>query len=80
MASFFKKDRIKLELLTNNDMLMMVEKGIRGGICHVIQINAKENNKYVENNNKNIESSYLMYSDVLNSFKWEKNVSTFDFI
>ena len=41
MVSFFKKDRIKLELLTNNDMLMMVEKGIRGGICHVIQINAK---------------------------------------
>ena len=80
MTSLFKKDRIKLELLTNNDMLIMVEKGIRGGICHAIQINAKENNKYVENNNKNLESSYLMYSDVLNGFKWEKNVSTFDFI
>ena len=32
-----KKTGVKLELLTNNDMFMMVEKGIRGGICHAIQ-------------------------------------------
>ena len=29
-----KKTEVKLELLTENDMLLMVEKGIRGGICH----------------------------------------------
>ena len=71
MASLFKKDRIKLELLTNNDMLMMVEKGIRPVICHAIHINGKGNNKYVENNNKDIESSYLMYSDANNWYGWE---------
>ena len=31
-----KKTEVKLELLTDADMLLMVEKGIRGGICHAI--------------------------------------------
>ena len=43
MASLFKKKlelklEVKLELLTNVDMLPMVEKGIRSGICHAIHI------------------------------------------
>ena len=36
MTSSFKKDRSKLELLTDIDILLMVEKAIRGGICHAI--------------------------------------------
>ena len=32
----FKKTQVKLDLLTDNDMLLMVEKGIRNGICHAI--------------------------------------------
>ena len=60
-------------------MLLMVEKGIRGGICHVIHICAKPN--------KIIELSYLIYLDInnlygwamsqklpVNGFKWKKNV------
>ena len=31
-----KNTKIKLDLLTDIDMLLMVEKGIRGGICHSI--------------------------------------------
>ena len=33
-----KKTRVKLGLLTGNDMLMIVEKGIREGMCHAINI------------------------------------------
>ena len=42
-----KKTGVKLELLTDVDMLLMVEKGIRGGICHAIHRYAKANNKYM---------------------------------
>ena len=43
-----KKTKVKLDLLTDIDMLLMVEKGIRGGICHSIYQYAKANNKYKE--------------------------------
>ena len=68
MASLFK---IRLELLTDIDMLSMVKKVIRGGICHAIHIYEKANNKYMKNYNKNIESSYLMYLDANNLYGWE---------
>ena len=34
MASYFEKTKVKLDLLTDINMLLIVEKGIRGGICH----------------------------------------------
>ena len=55
-------------------MLLMVEKGIRDGICHVIHRCAKENNKYMKNYDKNIESLYLIYLDA-KKFVWMGNVS-----
>ena len=44
-----KKREVKLELLTNNDMLLMIEKGIRGGLFHAIHKYAKANNMYIRN-------------------------------
>ena len=52
-----KKTGVNLELLTDIDMLLMVKKGIRGGICQTIQKYTKANNKYMNNYDKNIESS-----------------------
>ena len=51
-------------------MLLMVEEGIRGGICHSIHRYAKANNKYMKNYNKNIESSYIQYLDANNLYGW----------
>ena len=56
-----KKTEIKLELLTDIDMLLMVKKGIRAGICHTIYQYAKANNKYMKDYDKTKESSYLKY-------------------
>ena len=86
-----KKTRVKLELLTDVDMLLMVEKGIRGGICHAIHRYAKANNKYMIYYDENKEISYILYLDAnnlygwamsqklpVNGFKWVKNVSKID--
>ena len=65
-----KKTNIKLELLTDYDLLLMVEEGIRGGICHSIHRHAKANNKYMKNYNENKESSYIEYLDTNNLYGW----------
>ena len=57
----------KLELRTNLDMLLMVEKGIRGGITLAVKRYARANNKYMNNlQNPSELSIYLQYVDANN--------------
>ena len=65
-----KKTKVKLDLLTDINMLLMVEKAIRGGIFHSIYWYAKANNKYMKDYHKNRESSYIQYCDVNNLYGW----------
>ena len=65
-----KKTNVKLELLTDYDMLLIVEEGIRGGICHTIHRHGKANNKYMKNYDGNKESSYIQYLDAINLYGW----------
>ena len=86
-----KKIEVKLELLTDVDMLLMVEKGIRGGICHVMHGHEKANNKYMKNYNKDEEESFLEYLNAnslygwamsqklpVDDFKWKKHMLKFN--
>ena len=52
---------LQIDLLTDINRLLMVEKGIRGGICHSIYRYAKANNRYMKDYDKNKESLYVQY-------------------
>ena len=45
---------------------LVVEKGIRRGICHAIHRYSITNNKYMKDYDKNKESSYPKYLNVNN--------------
>ena len=65
-----EKTNIKLELLTDYDMLLM-DMLLRGGICHSIHRYARANTKYMKNYDKNEESSYIQYLDANNLYVWQ---------
>ena len=82
-----KKTNVELELLTDYDMLLMIEEGIRGGICHAVHRYAKANNIYMKDYDSSKESSYIQYLDVnnlcgaamseklpMNGFKWVNDI------
>ena len=52
-------------------MLLMVEKGIRGGICQAMYRYAAANNTYIKSYDKDIECSYIIYLDINNLYGWE---------
>ena len=56
-----KKTNTKLELLTDIDMLKLVEKAIRGGICNEILQHAKANDRHAKYRKQDKESSNLIY-------------------
>ena len=62
-----KKTEVKLELLTDIDMLLIID-GIIGGIWREIYRYAKANNKYMNNYDKRKITSYLMYLDANNLY------------
>ena len=59
-----------LQLLHDYDMLMMFERGIRGGITHISKRYAEANNKYMKDYNPDKESSYIQYLDANNLYGW----------
>ena len=62
---------VKLELLTDPDMLLMFDRGIRGGITQAFHRYAKANNKYMgKQHDHEEESRFLQYLDANNLYGW----------
>ena len=62
-------------------MLMMFERGIRGGITHISKRYAEANNKYMKNYNPEKKSSFIQYLDANNLYGWamSQNLPTHGF-
>ena len=63
-----KLTKVKLELLTDVDLLLMFEKGTRGGISQAVNKYATANNKYMKSFNKVLASIFLQYLDANNLY------------
>ena len=65
----------QLELLHDYDMLMMFERGIRGGMTHISKRYSEANNKYMKNYNPDKPSKYIQYLDANNLYGWAMSQS-----
>ena len=70
-----------LELLSDYDMLMMFERGIRGGITHISKRYSEANNKYMKSYNPEKKSKFIQYLDANNLYGWamSQNLPTHGF-
>ena len=65
-----KVTKQELQLLKDYDMLMMFEKGIRGGITHISKRYAEANNKYMKDFDKTKSSTFIPYLDANSLYGW----------
>jgi hypothetical protein len=68
--AMLKETGCKLQLLTDIDMVLMIESGVRGGLTQSVTRHAKANNKYLPDYDKSKPSTYLGYFDANNLYGW----------
>ena len=73
--ALLKMTEVNLDLISDIDQQLFIEKGMRGGISTITHRYAKANNKYMKDYNPEEASSYLMYLDANNLYGWAMSQS-----
>jgi len=68
--AMLKMTKCKLQLLTDIDMVLMIESAVRGGITQCVTRNVKANNKYMPSYDASKNSTYIGYFDANNLYGW----------
>ena len=68
--AMLKMTGIKLDLISDIDMHLFIEKGLRGGISYIANRYSKANNKYMKDYDKHSDPKYIMYLDANNLYGW----------
>jgi len=68
--AMLKMTEINLELISDTDMQLFIEKGLRRGISYIAHRYGKVNNKYMKDYNPEKKKSYLFYLDANNLYGW----------
>ena len=68
--ALLKMTGVELDLLTDIDMLLMIESGLRGGISTCVTRHSKANNRYMHKYDPNKESKFITYLDANNLYRW----------
>ena len=68
--AMLKMTGTELELISDIDMHLFVEKGMRGGISYIAKRHSKANNKYIKCYDSSKEGKFIMYLDANNLYSW----------
>ena len=71
--AMLKMTKIKLELISDTDMYLFIEKGMVGDISYIAERHSKANNKYMQSYDVNKPSKFIMYLDANNLYGWSMN-------
>ena len=68
--TMLKMIEIELELISDIDIYLFIEKGMKGGISYIAKRFRKANNEYMQSYDDKNPSKYITYLDASNLYGW----------